>query len=254
MVDAAISRGQPESQRERNRRLRRDEFLEVALGIVAADGIRGLTMQRVTDEVGCATGLIYNYFPTKGSLVAEVQMQSLQVLAQALMLGQLHLEGLLAEREAPADLAALSRVVVASRFWIAAELTFPREIELSRRLFTEPGIMLGDDEGQDLVPPSVALLDLAGGLLAGAAAAGAVTAGREKERAIILIAGSTGVLLTSALQRWDRELFDGIGLAAELVDDLFAAWGAPPELLSAAIAIAEELGAAGLLVPLPPTA
>jgi AcrR family transcriptional regulator len=240
----------PLGYRERQRRERRQEFLDVALGIVAAEGLAALTMARVTDSLQCATGLIYHYFPTKGALVAAVQLEALQLIGRSLQEAQTHLDELLSDRSATAAEESLARVVVAARFWISAEQTFPREIELCRRLFTEPGVHFADQDAEPVISPAFGLLDWAGALLDGAVREGALAPGSGVDRSIVLVAGSTGVLLTSELRRWDAELFEGQRLAQAMLADLLTAWGADASTLAFADEIASTLAERGQLVPL----
>jgi hypothetical protein len=69
------------------------------------------------------------------------------------------------------------------------------------------------------------------------------------QRAIIVIAGTTGVLMTSGLGRWDADLFNGQALAGVLVEDLFRGWGADLERLAVIDDLIAELVAHGHLVP-----
>jgi AcrR family transcriptional regulator len=221
----------------------------VALRIVTTEGLGALTMQRVTDDVGCATGSIYHYFGTKGALVAAVQLEALQILGRSLLESRVHLEELLQEREVGPDMAALMRVVVAARFWVAAEDVFPREIELCRRLFTEPGEVLAVDEAAPVTSPARDLLDVAKMLLDAAVEQRVLPAGSNVDRSIVLLAGTTGVMLTSVLSRWDDQLFEGQRLAHTMLLDLLTAWGADPDQLAEADQVATVLAEQGDLIP-----
>lgn len=236
----------PRTMRELNQQLRLERYRELrrsARRIVAADGLAALTMQRVADEVGCAVGSLYRYFASKDALVAELQRDAIERLGTSFLLSQSHLDELLARRcdpDADAAFAALARVVVAARFWTAAEATFPQEIELSRRMFTDPVLVIGREEAGRVVPAGMRLLELATALLDAATDQGALRPATNADRAVLIVAGTTGVLMTSALARWDPELFDGRRLADRLTDDLLCSWGADP----AALARAEDLVAA----------
>lgn len=241
-----------EGYRERHRRRRRREFLDAALGIITSEGLPALTMQRVTDELACSVGSIYHYFPSKGALIAELQQEALDVLSRSLMASQGNLERILHATGADERLAALARPAVAAWFWIQAEGAYPREVELLRRQFTAPGLLYGPDEGQPAVDASMALVALGGQLLDGAVAAGALAPGPPStDRAMLLIAGTTGLLLTSALRRWDERTFDGARLAGELVSELLAAWGAAPHVLAEVERLVQALTSSGELVPRP---
>lgn len=235
--------------RDRHRDQRRREFIDAAQRIIASEGIDALTMQRVTDDLVCATGSIYRYFRTKGTLIAAIQGEALGVLRASLGKGLSHLDLMLGSQAVDAPTAALARVLAAGRFWIAAATRFPQEIELLRRLFTHPDPVLTPDEASPVIPPSLDLLLLGRELLDDAVAAGALRDGPNVERAIILLAGTTGVMLTDGLARFDTALFDGERLAEELLWDLLVAWGASRGPLTEVDALVTTLADADHLVP-----
>lgn len=235
--------------RDRHRDQRRREFVRAAQRIIALEGIDALTMQRVTDDLRCATGSIYRYFRTKGTLIAAIQGEALGVLRASLGKGLEHLDELLGARGADARTASLARVLAGGRFWIAAGSRFPQEVELLQRLFTHPDPVLTDEEAAAVIPSSLELLDLGRAFLDDAVDEGALRAGRNVERAIILLAATTGVLLTQAIARFDEVLFDGERLAEELLWDLLVAWGADRATLTEVDDLVVQLAADDHLVP-----
>ena len=86
-------------------------------------------------------------------------------------------------------------------------------------------------------------------VVADATEAGAIRPGPDVLRAIAIIAGTNGVLMTSALSRWDDGLFQGRAMAQMMAHDLFLGWGADPDRLEEAEALVDELDQAGQLVP-----
>jgi AcrR family transcriptional regulator len=234
--------------RERHRKKRHQEFLETALRIVVTEGVDALTMQRVTSELRCATGSIYGYFPSKGALIAALQQEALVGLAGSLQASQAYLAELLVGRDD--QFASLARLVTASRFWVAAEQVFPQEIALCRQLFTSPApVIYADEEAPAAVSPAIALIGVAGGLFDAAVATGALRPGDSFDRATIVLAGATGVLLGSGLARWDARLLEARRMADSMLTDLFLAWGADPAAFEQCDRLVAELDAAGHLVP-----
>lgn len=235
--------------RAQHRQRRIEEFIETALQIVTSEGLTALTMQRVTREIGCAEGAIYHYFRTKGALIAAVQERALAVLgtavAQCMANTDAQLQG---RRLAPATIA-LDRVFVGAMFWISAEDTYREEIDLCRRMFNEPVSLLADEDAKDVLPPAFALLSFAEQLFDDAVRTKALRPGDSTERAILVLAGTTGVLLTSDLRRWNHDVFDGRRLAEALLRDLFTAWGASPRGMSAAWRLVDQMARRGELVP-----
>jgi AcrR family transcriptional regulator len=229
---------------------RHREFLATALRIVMADGLAGLTMQRLADEIGCGIGSLYRHFPSKDALIAELEREALDVVNTSFQVSPAPLDEVLAHRgvEHP-GLVTLARAVAATRFWVAAETVFPQEIELSRRMFTDPALHMDESDVARVLPAALRLLDMARQLLEDAATEGALREGPAIQRAIVVVAGTTGVLMTSGLGRFDESLFDGRVLASLMVHDLFLGWGADPDQLSVVEGIVSTLAEHGQLIP-----
>jgi AcrR family transcriptional regulator len=249
--EQATKRPSMKEIKEQFRMERHREFLSTALRIVTDEGLSALTMQGLADELDCGIGTLYRHFPSKGVLIAELQREALDIVNMSFRVSQAHLDDLAeAQGLAPGSaLVALARAVVAARFWVAAETVFPQEIDLSRRMFIDPSIRMDDDDAGRVVPSALRLLDLARQLLDDAVAAGALKEGVSVQRAIIVIAGTTGVLMTSGLARWDADLFNGQSLAGVLVHDLFLGWGADPSDLASVDDLIATLDAHDHLVP-----
>jgi AcrR family transcriptional regulator len=243
---AAVGR---EGLRERNRQRRRQEFLDAALAIVTAEGLGNVTMQRVTQALGCAEGTIYQYFSSREALMAELQKASLDGLGYILLAAQQHLDELMVERKAPARVAALTRLYGAGRVWIEAELIIPKEIELCRRLFTHPGAFLPKADADTVLPIAISLLGHAGNLFDSAVAAGALRPGDGLERSVVILAGTTGILMSGDLRRWEPRLQESMPFAHRMFQDLLAAWGAKAKDLDAAVELVDELNRRGMLMP-----
>jgi AcrR family transcriptional regulator len=238
------TRLRPDAQRNR------EKLLAAAVAAFSEDGVNA-SLEQIARRAGVGIGTLYRHFPSKGVLIAELQREALDIVNMSFRVSQAHLDDLAeAQGLAPGSaLVALARAVVAARFWVAAETVFPQEIDLSRRMFIDPSIRMDDDDAGRVVPSALRLLDLARQLLDDAVAAGALKEGVSVQRAIIVIAGTTGVLMTSGLARWDADLFNGQSLAGVLVHDLFLGWGADPSDLASVDDLIATLDAHDHLVP-----
>lgn len=226
------------------------EFLAAALRMVTADGLPTLTMQGLAEELGCGIKTLYLHFPSKMALVAELQREAVDIIFTSFRLSQAHLDELLELRKVRrANLVTLARVWGAARFWIEAETVFPQEIDLGRRIFIDTTIRFDDDDASRVVPAALRVLDVVRQLLDDAVDAKALGEGVGIRRAVVLIASTTGVLMTSGFGRWDEQLFAGIELSSELVHDLLKGWGASPANLAVVGELVDELAADGRLVP-----
>ena len=60
------------TSRQRQAAARREEILETALGLFAAQGFDATSTKQIAKEAGIAEGLIFHYFPTKASLLTAI--------------------------------------------------------------------------------------------------------------------------------------------------------------------------------------
>lgn len=216
-----------QARREEFLSARRGQYLDAALRIVTTEGQRALTMQRVANELECAIGTIYRYFPSKDALLAEIQRTALETLLESFKLGQAHFEAFLVGHAVDDRTAALARVTAAARFWVSADETYPREMEFSRRLFTDPEIVVATEEAVRILPVTMQLLNLGCQTLDAAVEAGALAPGNGIERAVVLISALTGVTLIAKFNRWNSGgVFDGHRHATRHLADTLMAWGA----------------------------
>jgi AcrR family transcriptional regulator len=58
--------------RQRQAAVRREQILQTALKLFAAQGFDATSTRQIAREVGIAEGLIFHYFPTKASLLAAI--------------------------------------------------------------------------------------------------------------------------------------------------------------------------------------
>lgn len=235
-------------RRERNRRERERAYLDAAMDIAGRDGIRHLTMSRLADQVDAAVGTVYTYFPSKGALIAELQREAIERLTDSYHLLRDRSEVVLAGWEDPAA-AAVARLAVFGRFWVASVDTFPQEAAFLHALISETEESVPPEEHHRVMPAAMALLDEARAAVEAAAAVGVVAADDPMATVIRWAAALTGALLTSNLAPLNPVAFDGRRLARLLQRDLLLGWGAPAVLVDRAEQHVESLAAAGSLAP-----
>lgn len=225
------------NRRTRNREARLQGYLATALRIATAEGLDAVTMQRLADELDCAVGTVYTYFPSKSALVAEVQQQAIERLTRS----YLQLRGELGST------TELTHVVAIARFWIDIVRTYPQETRLLQLLMSQGERALSAEDVVRVAPGALRHLELAHEPIAAAIDAGALSAGDAWARTITLVAAINGVLQVSRLAHLDPTLLDGERLAAALVDDLLTGWGADLGDLAHAHAHVDALASSGPL-------
>jgi AcrR family transcriptional regulator len=235
-------------RRARNRLERHGAFVRAAKRIAFTEGLASLTMGRLAEEVDCAVGTVYTYFPSKSALVAEVQREAIELLDESCA----RFEAAFAERidrAAPA-VRHLARVAGLARFWVDTFDTFPEEARLLQMLMSDtsgPARVVDDVDVSRVLPAALKLLGRMQAALEAAGADGALDRDDPMERTVVLVASLNGVLLLDSVARVDPDLFDGRRLARTLVEDLLRGWGADGRSLAAAVDRVEAMAAAGPL-------
>src|SRR5438034_4279125 len=85
IVQKNVSVAQEESLRDRKKTLRRHLMIEIARGLIAANGLRSLKVRDVADAAGCSIGSVYNEFGDFDGLILTVNRQTMQALTNRLI-------------------------------------------------------------------------------------------------------------------------------------------------------------------------
>lgn len=220
----------------RSRADRRDAFLEAARQLIEEHGIDALTVKSVADRVDAAVGTLYTYFPSKGALIAALQVAAIERLGAAYTQAADDLDSELAAWGVDVDTAALTRLVAVGRSLIAVVEVLPEEFRLQQRLLNDRA----DYDDRDValvVPVAYAVLARPERLLRDAVALGVLEAGDSFDRTITWVAGINGVLTLGSLAASVAAGFAPASLADMLHLSLLRGWGADPGLLAASEAL-----------------
>jgi TetR/AcrR family tetracycline transcriptional repressor len=240
----------PDDRRQRARDARRQRYLDAASRITDRDGLSGVTMQALADELDCAIGTVYTYFPSKSALLTALAQQAVETLQASHRTARHGWDAALDEAKLEPALVGLVQLEAWAAFLAAAAVVYADELALARAV-------LGDDAGGavDAERPALSvvrvLLEVPAGLLDEAVAAGSLSAGDTLERALRWTAALNGVLRLDALAPLDRHLFRAGHLARALTQDLLVGWGAARPDVEVASAQVERLTALGPMAPPP---
>jgi len=241
----------PDDRRERTRDKKRRRFLDAAGRIIDRDGLGGVTMQAVADELDCAIGTIYTYFPSKAALLAALQQQAVDTLRASYLTARHGWDGFLDAEKIDDDLAHLVQLEAFGGFFIAASVVFADEFHLQRLLLTEPVAPGEVEETRRALPVLQRLFEEPRTLLGAAVEAGVLQLADPTERVVRWLAALDGVLLVDNLAPLDRHLFRAQHLGRALTADLLVGWGASRADVEVAASHVERLGALGPMAPPP---
>jgi AcrR family transcriptional regulator len=241
----------PDDRRERTRDKKRRRFLDAASRIIDRDGLSGVTMQAVADELDCAIGTIYTYFPSKAALLAALQQQAVDTLRASYLTARHRWDVFIAAEAIDDDLVHLVQLEAFGGFFVSASVVFADEFHLQRSLMTEPVTIEELDETRRALPVLHRLFAEPVALLVAAGEAGVIRPGHDAERVVRWLAALNGVLLIDNLGSLDRHLFRAQHLARALTADLLVGWGASRPDVEVAASQVERLTALGPMAPPP---
>lgn len=237
-----------QGRREQNRVARNHDLLLAATEIIATEGVEGLTMQAVADNVGCAVGTIYTYFESKSALLAALQLAAIQTLIDTFTASAESWERAISKADLDPVTAALVRLVAIGHIFVAAGDIHEREFDLLQMLISTPADLTTDSDRQEVIPLALELLDTVRQLIDHANSVGALSlpsSDSSVSRAIRWAGGINGALLVSNVgieaNRKNPPLFDGQALALSLAQDLLRSWGAPLDDLESANIFVDDL-------------
>jgi AcrR family transcriptional regulator len=244
----------PDDRRERTREAKRLRILAAAGAVIDRDGLAGVTMQAVADQLDCAVGTLYTAFSGKAELLAALQAEAVATLEASYRTARAGWEEHLATEEVEPAVAPLVELLAYAGFVAAAGVVFHDEVALVRALLGEASPSapaLDRADGPQQLPVLHRLLDAPVDRLEAAIAAEVLTPGDATARALVWVASLFGVLRLERLAPLDRHLFRAQGLARSLSEDLLVGWGASRPDVEVASTWVEQLSARGPLAPPP---
>lgn len=219
------------NRRSRSRSSRSAAVVAAAASVIQEQGIEALTIKAVADRLDCAVGTIYTYFPSKGALVAAVQIEAIERLGASFERCGTRVEEIIAPLDV--DVAALARVVAFGRAVVAADRVYPEESQLQQCLI-DSRVDYAEADFAAVTQAAFAVLTRPEALLREAAALHVISEGNAFDRTVTWLAAVSGVLSTGRLRGPVAEQFDAPRLADRLHLDLLRGWGAHDPVLGLA--------------------
>jgi AcrR family transcriptional regulator len=231
-------------RRLRSRNARRAAIVAAAAWSIQEQGIESVTIKSVAERLDCAVGTIYTYFPSKGALIAAVQIYAIERLGAAFERCAERVEEIVSALDL--EVAALARVLAFGRSVVAADQVYEEESRLQQRL-VDSGTDYGEAELAAVSQVAFTVLARPEQLLREAAALEVIARGSAFDRTVTWLSAVSGVLSMARMRGPIAEQLDATGLADRLHLDLLSGWGADHALLTAADAAVPAKVIAALL-------
>jgi AcrR family transcriptional regulator len=240
-----------DDRRERAWEQKRQGLLAAASAVIDRDGLAGLTMQAVAEQLDCAVGTIYTYFDSKADLLGALQEKAVETLLASFRAARADWDEALAEEDLEDDLVSLVLAEAFGGFFCAASVVFADEFQLQRELLTERPLSGPGDGSRRSIAILLRLFEVPCRLLDEAVESEAIEAGDNLDRVVRWVAALDGVLLLDNVAGLDRHLFRAPHHGRALTGDLLVGWGADRADVEVAQAHVERLAARGPLAPPP---
>ncbi len=215
---------QPTPAAIRRREKRSEDFLAAAMELVEAEGVEGLTMARLAQNLGLAVGAMYRYFPSKDDLLSALEVRVLDDYTRSLVQA-------LAQRPASSQVPALARIFFAPRHYHRHLVAHPAVRRLLSIALADPRRLVADPQAEQIALACQRLALVLGGLFADAVRTGALPDRPPGERVLTYFACTQGVVqlekllaraggmpsIDTLLDESTAALLRGFGARAELV-------------------------------------
>lgn len=220
------------SRAESRRELKTEAMLARAMEILEADGLEGLTLQRVAQAMGLVTTAIYRYFPSKDALMAALQRRAVRVIA-AHFQSELAAVGPRLEKATP-ETASLALLLAMADLYFALPVARPEEWRFVALLLGDPRQLLSEAETAKTAPLLEGFLRDMEALFARAAKTKALDDGDASERVFAFWSALHGAHCLDKVRRVSKAApsVEAIGRLTALA--LLSSWGATSARISAA--------------------
>ena len=219
-------------------------MLDIAADLWDEGGADALTLAAIGERADLTAPSLYTYFPSKSAIVAALQRDALEVLAQVAREAVASWHGV---DGADPKAVALGRLVAFSDLTMRAPVDHPREFGLQQRLMASPG-QQDPDDAAGVLPAAFEVLAVPAGLVESAVdsqvidAVDATTALGASDsamvRAVRWLAALHGALAVDVLPVGVP--VDGHTMGRLLTGDLLRGWGADHTRLTEAQALADH--------------
>ncbi len=214
----------------RQKRAKRIEaILDVAMSILGAEGIEGVTVHRLARELGLTVGALYRYFDSKEDLITSLWSRTLGGFQQELAYAR---EYCLANRAKPLSASdSIAVLVVIAQEYVWQCRSRPSRFYFMMQALTRETVLLPEEVRPKLMKRLFELLDVIESSIGAASKVGGLRAGNERERTMAMWATLNGAMSLNKLGRTDPNDAPTGHLVEQMLMSLFSAWGADAETL-----------------------
>ena len=217
-----MSSDDPSPRRARKFAAKREAVLDAAMAIVIANGLEGLTLNKVARRLDVAVGGLYRYFPSKEDLIAGLQARAVARFGARL---EAHVP---VRAHASGPVVSLRHALAPFYFYARNAHDDPDEHRLMDVMLSSLDPSLRDDAAQEVEGVLGPILVRAQAGLDAAAEAGALAPGDGRMRTLLLWSGTHGLGHLRSRDRLEAPEHRSAALLDALFESLLIGFGAEP--------------------------
>jgi len=220
------------TKRQAKRLARTDQLLSTAMSMVGEMGLDAFSMHKLAAAMTLTVGALYRYFPSKGALVAALEMRVISETDGAMRNAVKKIDAQCGDD--PRDVHLMARVMATAYAYRARMHAAPEQMRLIGGLMSNPNALLSPSDAESVLKNMVTTLGTVREALDAAVAKGLLREGSSDRRAVLLWAALRGVAEIKKLEQHDKHTFDEAVLFDIALHSLLRGWGGDDELLAKA--------------------
>lgn len=216
---------QPIGRRERNRRDKIQRILNTAKSLIENGGIEALTIQRLAQQLDCAVGALYRYFPSKDALLAELQCGVIRNVKDTLF----------DDIDSRISDEPLVQLVSVAKCYQTYLMNHPSHFRLISLGVSDPKQYLPTELGLKVMHEVQIILLRMSQIIEKAADTGVLGTGDAQPRTLVYWSAIQGVMQMNKLSRFSPDTLNNTQLLIETLRTLLLGWGATPQHVNDAL-------------------
>ena len=214
----------PSKKVQLKRERRKQEIVEVALSMIADQGLDAFSLHKLAGRVKLTVGALYRYFDSKSALIAALEISVIRETRDAICQAvERWEEACVDESESVRELGRVVQAAFAYRELLHAS---PAQMRLIGGLMSNPKPLLDEQMSAGVIDVMLETLEPVRSGLAACEACGCLHSGNAMERSVVVWATARGVAETRKLTGRHPNLFDENTLFALAMRTLLLGWGA----------------------------
>lgn len=207
---------------QRRREAKEKNILDTAMKMISENGIDNFSINKLADNLDYTPGALYRYFPSKDSIIAELEINILNEFRDTIQKAVKYCEQNLNNYENILPIIKL-RLIVNIYLFISVEI--PEKFYFINTLFSDTRAMIKDSEAVKVTGSVISLIMEIGRIFTECENKKLLNKGNIIERTIIFVSSLQGILQLSKLRRINPNIFTVEKLIDNYVISILSGWG-----------------------------